>query len=154
MLWFSIEVVLMSVLGSDAITAVEPISVAPASRKSRFFIVVLAYLADLQDYVLNFSMIASFAFFDFSLIRRFFLLLPSSLIFSVKSLLVMAPVELLRMLYFFCARVSWLLRFSMSMARRSGDRNLNHWSVYWSRPVFVNAYCQWGMPKCTIMSLK
>ena len=96
----------MSVLGSDAITAVEPICVAPASRKSRFFIVVLAYLADLQDCVLNFSMIASFAFFDLSLIRRFFLLLPSSLIFSVKSLLVMAPVELLRTLYFFCARVS------------------------------------------------
>jgi hypothetical protein len=66
----------------------------------------LAYLADLQDCVLNFSMIASLAFFDFNRMRRFFLLLPSSLIFSVKSLLVIAPVELLLILYFFCARVS------------------------------------------------
>ena len=97
MLWFSMEVFFGSgfVTVVVSIAVVEPIQFDGTSEPSRFFIVVFAYLADLQDCVLNFSMIASFAFFDLSRIRRFFLLLPSSLIFSERSLFVTAPAELL-----------------------------------------------------------
>lgn len=43
---------------------------------------VFAYFADLHDCRLNFSMIASFWFFAFKRILRFFLLVPSSFNFS------------------------------------------------------------------------
>jgi uncharacterized membrane protein YesL len=90
-----------------------------------------------------------------SFILRFLRLKPSTLILLASPappavLLIFAPP----LLFFFLARFSWFFLFSISMASRSGERNLNHWRAWGSSPTWVKAYYQWGRPKCMIISLK
>ena len=99
---------------------------------------VFAYLALLDDWAANFSITGSFAFLAFSRIRRFLRLRPSTFIFSLIKPRLVEPATwkatIMCLLPFLRAKSSWLRLFSISMARRSGERKRNHWSDCGSKP--------------------
>jgi len=121
------------------------------SEMSLFFTVDFAYLAVLQLWAAKASITYSLPPFALSLSLLFFLLRPSTLILSLANLnweFGLTPPYLF-LLSYSCVRL-----FSMSIASLSGMKNLNQWSVCGSRPALVKAYCQFGIPKCIVISLK